>query len=447
MHEHDSELTDLVFNYMRDRLSMPEVPLDFPGTSDEVLTALDGLFTADGHPASQVMHLYDNVISRTVISADSPKFLAFIPAAPTKAALLFDMVVSCASLQAISWLEAAGAVAAENQVLRWMADLAGLPAGAGGTFVSGGSAANLAALTVARDMGRKELGGKVPVRIAISEQAHSSNRNSLSILDVEPLVVPCDDFRMTGEDLARALANDDSGIPVVGVVGTAGTTNAGIVDDLAGIGAIARERGMWFHVDAAYGGAALLAPSVREVFNGVELADSITMDPHKWWFSPFDVAAIIYRNPALAKEVHTQKASYLDVLHNDGDTDWNPTDYAYHLTRRARGLPLWFSVAVNGTDAYRDAVESSLSLTREVADYIRAHEKFELVQDPTLSVVLWRHKDWAPSDYARMQDILLDQQIGFVTPTVWQGETVGRFAFIHPHTTLDMVVAMFEAIA
>ena len=447
MHEHDSELTDLVFNYMRDRLSMPEVPLDFPGTSDEVLTALDGLFTADGHPASQVMDLYDNVISRTVISADSPKFLAFIPAAPTKAALLFDMVVSCASLQAISWLEAAGAVAAENQVLRWMADLAGLPAGAGGTFVSGGSAANLAALTVARDMGRKELVGKVPVRIAISEQAHSSNRNSLSILDVEPLVVPCDDFRMTGEDLARALANDTSDVPVVGVVGTAGTTNAGIVDDLAGIGAIARERGMWFHVDAAYGGAALLAPSVREVFNGVELADSITMDPHKWWFSPFDVAAIIYRNPALAKEVHTQKASYLDVLHNDGDTDWNPTDYAYHLTRRARGLPLWFSVAVNGTDAYRDAVESSLSLTREVADYIRAHEKFELVQDPTLSVVLWRHKDWAASDYARMQDILLDQQIGFVTPTVWQGETVGRFAFIHPHTRLDMVVAMFEAIA
>jgi glutamate/tyrosine decarboxylase-like PLP-dependent enzyme len=171
------------------------------------------------------------------------------------------------------------------------------------------------------------------------------------------------------------------------------------------------------------------------------------MDPHKWWFSPFDVAAIIYRNPALAKEVHTQKASYLDVLHNDGDTDWNPTDYAYHLTRRARGLPLWFSVAVNGTDAYRDAVESSLSLTREVADHIRAHDKFELVQDPTLSVVLWRHKDWVASDYARMQDVLLDQQIGFVTPTVWQGETVGRFAFIHPHTTLDMVVAMFEAIA
>ncbi len=446
MHEHDSQLTDLVFNYMRDRLSMPEVPLDFPGTSEEVLNALDGLFTSQGRPATEVMDLYDNVISRTVISADSPKFLAFIPAAPTKAALLFDMVVSCASLQAISWLEASGAVAAENQVLRWMADLVGMPASAGGTFVSGGSAANLAALTVARDMGRKRLGGKVPVRIAISEQAHSSNRNSLSILDVEPLVVPCDDFRMTGEDLARALANDTSDVPVVGVVGTAGTTNAGIVDDLAGIGAIALERGMWFHVDAAYGGAALLAPSVRDVFNGVELADSITMDPHKWWFSPFDVAAIIYRNPALAKEVHTQKASYLDVLHDDGDTDWNPTDYAYHLTRRARGLPLWFSVAVNGTDAYRDAVESSLTLTREVADYIRAHDKLELVQEPTLSVVLWRHTDWDAKDYARMQDTLLNQQIGFVTPTSWQGETVGRFAFIHPHTTVDMVTAMFDAI-
>lgn len=444
MHEYDAELTDLVFDYMRNRLAH-HVPLDHPGDTHEILSALEGLFTDDGRPASEVMDLYDNVISRTVISADNPRFLAFIPAAPTKAALLFDMVVSCASLHAISWLEAAGAVAAENQALRWMADMAGLPEGAGGTFVSGGSAANLAALTVARDIGRRKIGSKVPVRIAISEQAHSSNRNSLSILDVEPFVVPCPDHRMTGEDLQRALDADTSDVPVVGVVATAGTTNAGIVDDLAGIAAVAKARGMWMHVDAAYGGAALLVDSYRHIFDGIDQADSITMDPHKWWFSPFDVAAIIYRDPSLAKSVHTQQASYLDVLHADGDHEWNPTDYAYHLTRRARGLPLWFSVAVNGIAAYREAVEASLSLTQEVADYIRQHPDLELVQEPTLSIVLWRRKGWTPQDYKDLQQRLLDTQVGFVTPTSWQGETVGRFAFVHPDTTLHMVKQIFDA--
>jgi len=448
MHQFDSELTGRVFDYMRDRLSMPEVPLDFPGDPKVLADALSGLVRPEGNSAESILKLYDEVISRTVVSGDSPRFMAFIPTAPTKAALLFDMIVSCASIQGISWLEAAGAISAENQVLRWMSDVAGLPESAGGTFVSGGSAANLAALTVARDSGRKRLhGGKrLPVRIALSEQAHSSIGNSLGILDIEPLRVETAGYAMTKADLERALlAVKDNDVPVVGVVATAGTTNAGIIDDLAGISEIAQDHSMWFHVDAAYGGAGLLAPSVRSQFVGIENADSITMDPHKWWFAPFDVAAIIYRNPKLAASVHTQDASYLDVLHED-DSLINPTDLAYHLTRRARGLPLWFSVVVNGTDAYRDAVEASISLTNEVADFIRAHENLELVIEPSLSVVLWRRKGWNAKDYRDLQDKLIESQTAFVTPTSWQGETVGRFAFVHPGTTLEMVKDVFANI-
>jgi glutamate/tyrosine decarboxylase-like PLP-dependent enzyme len=448
MHQFDAELTEQVFDYMRDRLSMPEVPLDFPGDPKVLADALSGLVRPEGNSAESILKLYDEVISRTVVSGDSPRFMAFIPTAPTKAALLFDMIVSCASIQGISWLEAAGAISAENQVLRWMSDVAGLPESAGGTFVSGGSAANLAALTVARDSGRQRVhGGKrLPVRIALSKQAHSSIGNSLGILDIEPLIVETSGYAMTKVDLERALlAVKDNDAPVVGVVATAGTTNAGIIDDLAGIGEIAGEHGMWFHVDAAYGGAGLLAPSVREQFAGIENADSITMDPHKWWFSPFDVAAILYRNPKLAASVHTQDASYLDVLHED-DSLINPTDLAYHLTRRARGLPLWFSVVVNGTDAYRDAVEASISLTNEVAEYIRAHENLELVIEPSLSVVLWRRKGWNARDYRDLQDKLIESQTAFVTPTSWQGETVGRFAFVHPGTTIDMVKEVFANI-
>ena len=448
MHKFDAELTNQVFDYMRDRLSMPEVPLDFPGDPKALAEALSGLIKPEGNSASDVLKLYDEVISRAVVSGDSPRFMAFIPTAPTKAALLFDMIVSCASIQGISWLEAAGSISAENQVLRWMSDVAGLPASAGGTFVSGGSAANLAALTVARDFGRQRLhGGKrLPVRIALSEQAHSSIGNSLGILDIEPLIVKTSGFAMTKADLEKAFAEIDANdAPVVGVVATAGTTNAGIIDDLAGISQVAHAHSMWFHVDAAYGGAGLLAPSVRDKFVGIENADSITMDPHKWWFSPFDVAAILYKNPKLAASVHTQDASYLDVLHED-DSLINPTDLAYHLTRRARGLPLWFSVVVNGTDAYRDAVEASISLTNEVADFVRAHDDLELVIEPTLSVVLWRRKGWTPKDYRDLQDRLIESQTAFVTPTSWQGETVGRFAFVHPGTTIEMVKEVFANI-
>jgi glutamate/tyrosine decarboxylase-like PLP-dependent enzyme len=448
MHQFDPELTKQVFDYMRDRLSMPDVPLDFPGDPKILDAALLGLIKPQGNSATEVLKLYDEVISRAVVSGDSPRFMAFIPTAPTKAALLFDMIVSCASIQGISWLEAAGSISAENQVLRWMSDVAGLPESAGGTFVSGGSAANLAALTVARDIGRQRVhGGKrLPVRIALSQQAHSSIGNSLGILDIEPLIVETSGFAMTKADLDRALsAIDSSDAPVVGVVATAGTTNAGIIDDLAGISETAREHGMWFHVDAAYGGAALLAPSVRNQFDGIENADSITMDPHKWWFAPFDVAAIIYRNPKLAAAVHTQDASYLDVLHED-DSLINPTDLAYHLTRRARGLPIWFSVVVNGTDAYRDAVEAAISLTKEVADFIRAHENLELVIEPSLSIVLWRRKGWNAKDYRDLQDQLIQSQTAFVTPTSWQGETVGRFAFVHPGTTIEMVKEVFAVL-
>ncbi len=450
MHHYDPAATDLIFSYLRERLSLKETPLDFPGDKAVLEKTISGLINPTGNSIEKVMEIYDQVISRSIISGDSPRFFAFIPVAPTKAALLFDMIVSAASLQGISWLEAAGAVAAENQVLRWMADSAGLPSSAGGTFVSGGSAANLAALTVARDIGRRNLTNsneRIPVRIAMSKQAHSSIGNSLSILDVEPLIVETQTDQLTGADLVKTLENQNSiSAPVVAVVATAGTTNAGIVDDLASISQVAKERNLWFHVDAAYGGAALLAPSVRGLFAGIELADSITMDPHKWWFAPFDVAAILYRDPKLAQAVHTQQASYLDVLHTK-DEVWNPTDYAYHLTRRARGLPLWFSVVVNGTDAYRDAVEESLKLTREVTQLIKDHPNLELVIEPTLSVILWRRKGWTSADYTKMQDELLSTQIGFVTPTSWKGETVGRFAFINPNSTLEMVQEIFERIS
>nr|WP_033258136.1 pyridoxal-dependent decarboxylase [Kitasatospora sp. SID7827] len=448
MHKPDNELVDLVFGYMRERLQYDPVPLDHPGDGAHLREALAGLLNDHGNNPADVLKLYDHELSRAVISADSPRYLSFIPCAPTKAALLFDMVVSCASLQGISWLEAAGAIAAENQVLRLIADRAGLPASAGGTFVSGGSAGNLSALVVARDTARRRLGvgPEARLRIAVADQVHSSVKNTFNIIGVEPLLVPAVDRRLTGPALRAALAADPHPETVIAVVGTAGTTNEGIIDDLAGIAEVARDHDLWFHVDGAYGGAGLFAPSIRDRYAGIEHADSFVVDPHKWLFAPFDCAALLYREPRLARAVHTQDASYLDVLHTEGD-EWNPTDYAYHLTRRARGLPLWFSLAVHGVQAYTDAIEAGLRLARDTARLIRDTEHLELLHDPQLSAVCFRRKGWTHDDYYRWSRRLLADQIGFVTPTGWDGETVARFAFLHPGTTMETVEEILATMA
>ena len=431
-----------VLAYAENRLRLDPVPLD-QGSRDpaELDAALAGLPGAGPHIPDQVLGVYASVMAPAVISADSPRFLGFIPAAPTKASLLFDMLISCASIQGISWLEAAGAIHAENKVLRLIADQAGMPETAGGCFVSGGSAGNLSALVVAREVAKRKAGPSAAGRrwrVAVSEDAHSSIINTLRICEMDPLVVPAEGHRLTGAALRAAIAADGDPGSLAAVVATSGTTNAGIIDDLAGAAEVARAHQLWFHVDGAYGGAGLFAPSVRDRYAGVEHADSFIVDPHKWLFSPFDSAALLYRNPSVARSVHKQDASYLDVIH-DRPGEWNPTDYAYHLTRRARGLPLWFSLSVYGVDAYSAAIETAIALARQAADEIRTRSNLELIREPELGVVLFRRRGWDAAQYTAWADRLLQDQVAFIPPSAWEGATVARFAFLHPHTTMDLV--------
>ena len=431
-----------VLAYAENRLRLNPVPLD-RGSRDpaELDAALKGLLGPGPHNPDQILGVYTSVIAPAVISADSPRFLGFIPAAPTKASLLFDMLISCASIQGISWLEAAGAIHAENQVLRLIADRAGLPAEAGGCFVSGGSAGNLSALVVAREVAKRKAGLVAAGRrwrVAVSEDAHSSITNALRILEMDALIVRADDHRLTGAGLRAAIEADGDPRSLAAVVATSGTTNAGIIDDLAGVADVAREYGLWFHVDGAYGGAGLFAPSIRSRYDGIEHADSFIVDPHKWLFAPFDCAALLYRNPSVARSVHKQDASYLDVIH-DRPGEWNPTDYAYHLTRRARGLPLWFSLAVYGVEAYSEAIEAAIELARQTAAEIRARDHLELIREPELGVVLFRRRGWDSAQYTRWADQLLTDQVAFIPPSAWEGQTVARFAFLHPDTSMDLV--------
>jgi glutamate/tyrosine decarboxylase-like PLP-dependent enzyme len=443
MHAFDEtteELARLIMAYASRRIANP-VPLDGPAPAAELARRAGQTITPEGVGGTEALRVWAEVLAPATISTDHPAFLAFVPNAPSKASVLFDLVISASSTYGGSWLEGGGAVWAENQALRWIADLAGLPDGAGGVFVSGGTAGNLSALVAARhaaSVARDER----PVRwaIAAGDSAHSSVLSAARVMDADVISVPSDERgRLTGSGLREALEREAPD-GLFAVVASAGSTNAGVVDDLAGVAEVCRERSLWMHVDGAYGGAALLAPSVRARFDGIEHADSFIVDPHKWLFAPFDACALLYRDPAMARTAHVQEASYLDSL--NATAEWNASDYAYHLTRRARGLPLWFSLATYGTDAYRDAVETVLDMTRQAADEIRRHPDLELLLEVELSVVLFRRTGWGPDDYENWWRRLLDAQIAFVQPTSWRGEKVARLCFVNPRTTLDHVRAI-----
>ncbi|HVA52006.1 MAG TPA: pyridoxal-dependent decarboxylase [Acidimicrobiales bacterium] len=450
MFEFDAALGDAVFAYCRERLSMDPVPLDYGSLHAVAPELMAGLIRPEGRNAEEVLKFFETTLAPAVVSIDSPGFLAFIPNAPTKNSLLFDMVVACSGLNGTSWLESSGVVIAENQALSFIADAAGMPADSGGAFVSGGSIGNLSSLTVARDVGRAKRPALHPreVRFAISEDAHSSIGKALHVLDVATLTVATDDHRFTRAALESALASDPHPETVIGVVATAGTTNAGIVDDLEGLGSLAHENDLWFHVDGAYGGAAIFSSTHRHLFTGLRHADSFIVDPHKWLFAPLDCCALIYRSPSVARKVLAQQASYLDVLHegSDDEYEWNPSDFGIHLSRRARGLPFWFSLVTNGSSAYETAVQRAIDLAQRTQELIDESDHLEMVRPSSLSIVLFRRRGWSAERYNEWSHELLRSQIAFVTPTKWEGETVGRIAFLHPNTTEEMVREILDSL-
>ncbi len=449
MHRYTDEterLAEAIMAYTTHRLRMDPVPLDGPKSPAE-LTALAGqTITADGLGGEAALKLFADVLAPACISVDHPRYLSFIPAAPTEAAFLFDLVCGASSIYGGSWLEGAGAVFAENQALRFVADLVGLPAGAGGVFVPGGTHGNLSALVTARHnaRGRRIVDRPARWKVVATAETHSSVRHAAEVMDIDFVGVETDaEGRLRGAALRAAI--DAAGDGVFAVVATAGTTNFGTVDRLDEIADVCAELGVWLHVDGAYGGAALCAPTVRHRFAGIDRCDSFIVDPHKWFYAPFDCCALLYREPHLARAAHTQKAGYLEVLETNGE--WNPSDYAVNLSRRARGLPFWFSLATHGTRAYTTAIERTLEVARAAAADIRGRDYVELLQEPDLSVVVFRRLGWTPDDYARWAQSLMQANFAFVMPTVHDGETVTRFAIINPRTTEADLAAILDTMA
>lgn len=444
MHTIDMNLVEMTLDVMKytiDRISNVTPELGSPKKEEDLLRIVGETITPEGIGGENAFQLFRDVLVKATVPIDHPRHLAFVPAAPTRAAIMFDLVTSASSIHGAYWMEGAGGIFCENQAMKWLVSLTKLPEGAFGVFTSGGTAANLSALVTAREEWREQKPNHARERALLltSTGAHSSIKSMAKVMDADVILVESDEEFLSGEDLKNSLSqlSEKDRNRLFAVVATGGTTNAGIIDDLKGVAEVCANENVWLHVDCAYGGGALAANSVRHLFNGIEKADSITIDPHKWLFSPYDCGAVIYKNLELAKKAHSQKGAYLDIFKDEGAQGFNPADYQIQLTRRLRGMPLWFSLAMHGTNKYKEAIERGIELAKIAAEKVENNENLELVRPASLSVVLFKRKGWTAEDYRDWTYKNHREGFALVTPSLWKEESVIRFCFINPDTTED----------
>jgi glutamate/tyrosine decarboxylase-like PLP-dependent enzyme len=440
----DHALVAAVVAWAEERIGRPHDPAAHARPASELHAALGRTVTPGGIGWERALQLFTDVVVTATRAMDHPGNLAYVPSAPTPAAVTMDLALSAAVIFGGMWEAGAGAIAAENDALRWLCDLLGWGPDAGGCFTAGSTIGNLSALVAARRRHEEAHGRpRRRWRLVATDDAHSSVHSAASTLDAEVVPVPVDERgRLTGAALLSVLAADD-GDGLFAVIASAGTTNAGAIDDLGGVADVCGERGLWLHVDGAYGGAALCVPEARGAFAGIERADSFVVDPHKWLFAPFDCGALVYRDARHGRAAHAQHASYLDEIDREA---WNPSDYAVHLSRRARGLPFWFSLAAYGTERYADAVGRGLHLARFTAAAVEERPYLRLLVEPQLSVVLFERVGWGADElsswsraHARAADFLC-------VPTRWRGRPCLRLCFVHPDTDQSLVVGLLDSL-
>ena len=438
-------LRNRIVDYAIERMDLDPAPLDAPQTNAWLDQNVPTTITEDGLGGAKALEVFGELLAPATISTDHPNFLSFIPNAPSEAATFFDLVVSASSIYGGSWMEGSGAVYAENQVLEFLASEVGLPNGAGGLFVQGGTLGNLSALVTAREVFRanNKVSPTELLAVICSREAHSSLKAVAKVMNIELIKANVDDQgKLTGASVENALTEAKN--KVFAVVATAGTTNFGIVDRINEIAEVAKQHSLWLHIDGAYGLAGILDPATRDLFAGIENCDSFIVDPHKWLYAPFDACALVYRNPAQARDAHMQKGEYLEAL-NDSP-DHNPADYGFGLTRRVRGLPLWFSMATHGVQAYRDAIALNNQLAQDIAANIRQREYLELVREPELSVVVFERKGWNQAQYDSWSEKLLLSGEAFVLPSSHSGRPNLRFAIINPKTSFEDLSKILDSL-
>jgi aromatic-L-amino-acid/L-tryptophan decarboxylase len=375
-------------------IGLHEQPVLRRGTPTELARRLTGSPPEGPQSFERILEQLGSDVLPFVSHNDHPAFFAYIPGCGTWPGVLGDLVASACNLEASSWVQAAGPSQLELVVLGWFKQWIGYPEEAAGVLVSGGSAANLTALACAREALLGAMSDQVVAYL--SDQAHSSMARAARVLGFRPnqvRVLPVDDgYRMRPEALAAAMAADlRAGRRPLFVAASAGATSTGAVDPLPELAALCRERGVWFHVDAAYGGFAALTERGRRWLAGMELADSVTLDPHKWLYQPFECGCLLVREGQRLHEAFRIQPVYLKDT-EAAELEVNFSDLSVQLSRTSRALKLWMSLRYFGIDAFRAAIDGSIDLALFAQARIEASAQLELLTPAKLGVVCFRRR-------------------------------------------------------
>ena len=435
-----------------ERLTDTSIPPLRRASPREMRGRLAGPPPAAGLPFDEILARLERDVLPFTSRGDHPGFMAFVPFCGTWPGALGDFIASACNIYAGSWMEAAGPTQLELEVLGWFKDWIGFPEQAGGVLVGGGSAANLTAMACARET----LAGEMSDDLVgyVSDQAHSSIARAARVLGFKPeqlRVLPSDaDYRLDPRVLAGAMDADlRSGRRPLFVSASAGATNTGAVDPLDEIAELCRERGVWLHVDAAYGGFAMLTARGRGLLRGIELADSVTLDPHKWLYQPYECGALLVRDDHVLRTAFQMTPDYLqDAFVSD---EVNLSDRGVQLTRSTRALKVWMSLQHFGVDAFTAAIDRSLDLAELLVELVSASDVLELMAPPSLGVVCFRRHfpDAADEDIedghnAGLVVALEQSEIGLVSSTLLRGRYTLRACVLN-HTTRAADVARVVA--
>ena len=397
---------------------------------------------AVGRPLEEVVREMERDVIGYGYNADHARFMGFVPGPTSAISWLGDMISAGYNRHAGSVANYPAGHAVEEGLIRWLCDRAGFPAGASGTFVSGGSMANFTACVAARDTVLDERDWPSAVAY-VSTQAHSSVAKGLRMMGVTDARIRTIDvdegFRMKTDALAAAIAADRrAGLAPFMVIATAGTTNTGSVDPLPQVADICRREGLWMHVDGAFGASVLLT-RYRDMLKGIERADSLSWDAHKWLFQTYSCSMLLVRDERTLLKSFSAHPEYLADLEGD-ESLVNPWDLGPELTRPARGLKLWFTLQVMGADGMADYIEHGFDLARWAEEELRATPEVEIVSPAQMAMVNFRFAPAGTSEEerdeicARAAARMRASGYAGVFTTELSGKKVLRLCAIHPRT-------------
>jgi glutamate/tyrosine decarboxylase-like PLP-dependent enzyme len=433
------------FATLRDR------PANAVGSRRALASLIDTPPPERGQPAEEILARLESAVFANTGHVDHPRFFAFVPGPNNFVSAMGEALGAAHNVFAGSWLEGSGAAQLELTTLDWLRQFCGLPEGAAGLFVSGGSMANLTALAVAR---RARLDDRPEGAVVYcSDQTHSSVERALRVLGFagrQVRKIASDDaFRLPMKELARQVSADRAaGLRPFAAVANAGTTNTGAVDPLEALADFCRREGVWLHADGAYGAAAMLCDRGRALLRGIEGVDSLSLDPHKWLFQPFECGCVLVREGALLEETFRILPDYLKDIH-PGEDEVNFCDRGIQLTRGFRALKLWFSMQVFGVAEFRRAVERGFEVAETFERLLGARPRFEIVTPAQMGILTFRYvPESGDIDHFNAALARRIDQDGYLmlSTTMLRGRTVLRMCTINPRTTDEEIATVVERI-